>query len=117
MRNDHPHEDPYILNVSAAAEPLDRWQRASRVVVFMLVLAGLGVAVTLFWPEVERLREIENGNNELAADLAMLKAERDALKQEYEWLRDDPQYLEMVARDRLNLQKDGETVFRIKNDD
>lgn len=82
--------------------------------IYMLVFAGLAVACVAFWPEVQRLKEIGDGNSKLAAEVAMLEAERDALKQEYQWLRDDPEYLELVARDRLNLQKEGETVFRIK---
>ena len=113
-----PPDDPQAHTIhAAAADHPDIWQQASRVVIFMLFLAGIGVAATLYWPEIKRLQEINEGNTALAADVAMLKAERDALKQEYEWLRDDPEYLEVVARDRLNLQKDGETVFRIKSED
>ena len=93
---------------------LDIWQRLSRMVIVMIFLAAVGVVGTMFWPEIERLHEIEDGNAKLEAQVAMLRDERDAVKQEYTWLRDDPAYLESVARDRLNKQKDGETIIRIK---
>ncbi|MFT5467966.1 MAG: cell division protein FtsB [Verrucomicrobiales bacterium] len=105
------HDDP------EATDELDIWQRASRVLTYMLVFAGIAVACVLFWPEIERLEKIGDGNSKLEAEVAMLEAERDAVKQEFQWLRDDPEYLELVARDRLNLQKDGETVFRIKREE
>jgi cell division protein FtsB len=33
---------------------------------------------------------------------------------EVNWLKTDPTYLETIARDRLDLMKEGETVFRLE---
>jgi len=33
---------------------------------------------------------------------------------EISWLKTDPNYLETVARDRLDLMKEGETIFRLE---
>ena len=33
---------------------------------------------------------------------------------EINWLKTDPTYLETIARDRLDLMKEGETIFRLE---
>ncbi len=33
---------------------------------------------------------------------------------EISWLKTDPTYLETIARDRLDLMKEGETIFRLE---
>lgn len=110
----HECRAPLHCPEPAEGSQLDIWQRLCRILVVMIFLGVLGVVGTKFWPEIERLREIEDGNAKLEAQVAMLRDERDAVKQEYTWLRDDPGYLESVARDKLNKQKDGETIIRIK---
>ena len=41
-----------------------------------------------------------------------LQADRDKLLRRMEWIKSDTAYLEMAARDRLQLQKEGEFVLR-----
>jgi cell division protein FtsB len=43
-----------------------------------------------------------------------LKENRDKLLRRMEWLKNDNSYLETAARDRLNLQKEGEYVLRFE---
>ena len=42
----------------------------------------------------------------------VLQSDRDKLLRRMEWIKNDNAYLEMAARDRLHLQKDGEFVLR-----
>ena len=35
-------------------------------------------------------------------------------QREVQLLQNDPEYLELVARDKLDLMKDGETIFRLQ---
>ena len=41
---------------------------------------------------------------------------KDAKERELSAILHDPQYLELIARDRLNYYKPGERVFRIERD-
>ena len=54
-------------------------------------------------------------------DISKLQAQRDEQQallskqtREVSLLKTDPVYLETIARDRLDLMKDGETIFRIE---
>jgi len=91
----------------------DLWQRLSQLMIaflFLLVLAGI---LRIFWPEIERHRE-------LAAEVARLEKIRDIrlervaeLQRQNEWMLTDREYLESVARDRLDLANEDEIVVRI----
>ncbi len=91
----------------------DLWQRLSQLMIvflFLLVLAGI---LRIFWPEIERHRE-------LSAEVARLEIIRDKrlervadLQRQNEWMLTDREYLESVARDRLDLANEDEIVVRI----
>ena len=91
----------------------DLWQRLSQlmiVFIFLLVLAGI---LRIFWPEIERHRE-------LSAEVDRLEKIRDKrlervaeLQRQNEWMLTDREYLESVARDRLDLANEDEIVVRI----
>ena len=49
---------------------------------------------------------------ELKGQRKELQADRDKLLRRMEWIKSDNAYLEMAARDRLQLQKEGEFVLR-----
>ena len=42
------------------------------------------------------------------------KEELSRKEQKSDLIKNDPEYLEVMARDRLQLQKDGEKVFRFE---
>ncbi|MEO0445561.1 MAG: septum formation initiator family protein [Verrucomicrobiota bacterium] len=78
----------------------------------LIFLGSLGIVAAKFWPEIQKLRRLEDRTAELLRQAHSLELERDRLREEYRLLRDDLDYLEAVARDRLDLAKPGETVFR-----
>ena len=94
----------------------DVWQRLSQLMVaclFLLVLAGI---LRIFWPEIERHRE-------LSAEAHRLETIRDKrleqvtkLQRQNEWMLTDKEYLESVARDRLDMAHSDEVVVRIDRD-
>jgi cell division protein FtsB len=43
-------------------------------------------------------------------------AEKEYRETEYQALKEDPEFLELNAMDRLNLHREGERVYRIKRD-
>lgn len=94
----------------------DIWQRLSRVMEVMLYLLALAAIMRLFAPEVEKQRKL---NAELA-QVELLQAERlaevNSLKQEYDLLKNDAAYVDLMARDRLNKALDGEYIVRIERE-
>ncbi len=81
----------------------------------LVLIAGAGLVLTGLWfyPQLMRIDEMEKS-------LAEKEAERDSLslllqqqQREEQWLKTDPAYVELLARERLGLMKDGETVFRL----
>ncbi|HWY50201.1 MAG TPA: septum formation initiator family protein [Chthoniobacterales bacterium] len=91
------------------------WQRWNRVLVTLLLLAVWLVIVSLFVPPYKKLKI---GH----ADIDQLQAQRDEQQvllsrqtREVNLLKTDSTYLETIARDRLDLMKEGETVFRIES--
>jgi cell division protein FtsB len=90
------------------------WQRLNRVLRVLLVIAVWLVIISLFVPPYKRL-------NQAHAEIDNLQAQRDEQKallarqtREIELLKTDVTYLETVARDRLDLMKEGETIFRLE---
>ncbi|MFV1994234.1 MAG: septum formation initiator family protein [Verrucomicrobiales bacterium] len=93
----------------------DIWLRLNRVLLvlmFLLVMAGI---LSLFWPEMERRKELESNLLQLTETRDALRERRQKLGARLEWLKTDPEYLETVARDRLDLQKDDELIIRIEH--
>lgn len=90
------------------------WQRLNSVLRVLLAVAVVLVIVSLFLPPYKKLgqgrTEIENLQSQVN-DQKMLLARQ---TREVNLLKTDPAYLETVARDKLDLMKDGETVFRIE---
>ena len=90
------------------------WQRLNRVLRVLLVIAVWLVIISLFVPPYKKL-------NQGHAEIDNLQAQRDEQKtllahqtREIELLKTDVTYLETIARDRLDLMKEGETVFRLE---
>lgn len=82
---------------------------------FAVLLIVLCVAVGVL--SVPQLRELRSLNEELRRAEAQeehARAFNEQKERELKALREDPRYLELVARDRLDLQRPGERIYRIK---
>ncbi len=116
MRNpDFTDQPECTLHASlAAGEPsASLWKRLSRLMELVIYSLLVLAAWKLFGPEFLR-------RDELAAEMQRLehiRSEKEArvvrLRQEHRLLKTDKEYLETVARDRLNLQREGEHIIRI----
>lgn len=80
--------------------------------VFGISFGALGIIGAKFWPEVEKLNRLHLRTQALEIREAQLRLTRNRLREEYLRLKDDPEYLELVSRDRLDLLRPGETVVR-----
>lgn len=90
------------------------WQRLNRVLVVLLFVAGWLVVMSLFLPPYQRLKlsraAVENLQMQVNDQKVLLARQT----REVNLLKTDPVYLETIARDRLDLMKDGETIFRLE---
>ena len=90
------------------------WQRLNRILKVLLVLAAWLVIVSLFAPPYKRLtqghREIDNLQAQVNEQKTLLTRQT----RDVNLLKNDATYLETIARDRLDLMKDGETIFRLE---
>jgi cell division protein FtsB len=90
------------------------WQRLNSVLRVLLAVATILVIVSLFLPPYKKLgqgrTEIENLQSQVNDQKILLARQT----REVNLLKTDPTYLETMARDKLDLMKDGETIFRIE---
>jgi cell division protein FtsB len=79
-----------------------------------LIIAGFAaVAVAAFYPEILRHRSLSNQLAEeknTLADEQLTKARRE---REVHLLKTDSEYVEIIARDRIGVMKEGETIYRL----
>ena len=80
-------------------------------VIIFLILAGLFVA--FLTPKVLRVHQLETRSRSLDEELKKLQQQNLMLETELKLLRDDPVYLERVARQKLNKAKEGEIVYKV----
>lgn len=99
----------------APAEGETIWQTLSRITATLIIVAGLGVALTFFIPELERREALDRDIERLEVKRASAVAVRDAHRRELRWLNDDSDYLEIKARDKLDLYNEGEVILRIED--
>lgn len=82
---------------------------------YLLALLVIPVALLYFRPPVKEQEEARQRLADLASHRDQLKAEAERLQRKLELIKSDPEYLESMARDRLNLQKDGEIILRFED--
>jgi cell division protein FtsB len=90
------------------------WQRLNRVLRVLLVLAGWLVIISLFLPRYKQLTQSRGQIDTLQAQVNDQKLILARQTREVNLLKTDPTYLETIARDRLDLMKEGETIFRVE---
>ena len=90
------------------------WQRLNRILLVLLVIAIWLVIVSLFVPPYKKLTqsriEVDNLQQQVNDQQTLLARQT----REVNLLKTDMTYLETIARDRLDLMKDGETIFRLE---
>jgi cell division protein FtsB len=90
------------------------WQRINRVLKVLLFVAGWLVIVSLFVPPYKKLNASRAGIDNLQAQVNEQKTLLARQNREVNLLKTDPTYLETIARDHLDLMKEGEVVFRLE---
>lgn len=90
------------------------WQRLNRILLVLLVIAVWLAIVSLFVPPYKKLTQSRAEIDNLQAQVSEQKGLLARQTREINLLKTDATYLETIARDRLDLMKEGETIFRLE---
>ncbi len=85
-------------------------RNATTSIVFILLLVLFGF---LLIPRMAQVRSLSERSASLDKQLRDLKKQNEMLENELRLLRDDPVYLEKVARSQFNKAKEGEVVYKV----
>jgi cell division protein FtsB len=89
------------------------WHSLNRLLVALIAFTAVTLIACAFVPELKNSQEQSDRVDQLQAQISK---ERDLLAEhtrQVELLQGDPEYIETIARDRLDMMKEGETIYRI----
>lgn len=89
------------------------WNALNRLVVLLIFLAVGTVLFFFFQPELAKLSDMQRRVAELKTTEEQILIEQLRLEREKKLLTSEPEFLENIARDKLDLMKPGETIFRL----
>jgi cell division protein FtsB len=74
-----------------------------------------GVSVIIFFiPSYSKIQDLKKKNQEFEQELMELEAAKDAMEEERRLLKENEDYLEGVAREKMSVGREGETIYRIE---
>ena len=80
-----------------------------RLHLWMIVAGGL---LLLFLPGILHTQQLRERRRELQAEIERLKQQNAQLRKESTLLKEDPLYIERVARRKLGVARPGEVIYR-----
>jgi cell division protein FtsB len=91
------------------------WLRVQSLGFFVFAgIVATGVGVLLFVPTFHRGHEMQRELRRLDAEIQRGESREKQQRQEIEALKTDPSYIERTARNKLNLARPNETIFRFE---
>ena len=91
------------------------WQRMNHVLRVLLFVAVWLLIISFFLPPHKQLNRNRVETDKLVAQLTEEKLLLAQQTRQVALLKSDPTYLETIARDKLDLMKEGETIFRLES--
>lgn len=82
---------------------------------YLLLLLLIPAGVIYFWPQWKEQEEAKKKLAEITLQRDVLAQKADKLEKKLELIKNDPEYLETMARDKLSLQKDGEIILHFED--
>lgn len=89
------------------------WHSLNRFVLTLIVLSGTVPIGYSFLPEVDKHKAQDARVEELKAEVLKKRMTLVRHQREENLLKHDPEYLGLIARDKLGLMKEGETIYRM----
>ena len=90
------------------------WQQMNQVLRVLLFLALWLLLISFFLPPYKQLQRDRAAYDQLHRQVTEQKALLARLTRQVALLKNDPTYLETIARDSLEMMKPGETIFRLE---
>lgn len=90
------------------------WHSLNRLVIALIGFAVVIVMVCAFLPELKAVREQADRVDELKARIEVERTLLARRTRQVELLKNDREYVEMIARDRLDVMREGETIYRLE---
>lgn len=88
------------------------WRAVSRLLGWLVAIALVCLGLAYFKPQMARQAALEAELRGLREALRAEEEKHEALRAQLDWIKNDPAYLEVQARDRLDMAREGETVVR-----
>jgi cell division protein FtsB len=88
------------------------WHRINRFLWVLLVLTMIGVVIGAFLPELQKQRSEREERDRLHRLIDEQRSLHSRYERQIGWLEHDPVYLEIIARDKLDMAKPEETILR-----
>ena len=105
------HDDDYFNDAPA---PVTIWQRLNRFIGVLIVLAVVAGIIGAFLPQLQRQKDAAMEEQKLELQVKTRRERVDHQTRELSWLKNDPSYVEIIARERLDYMKEGETIYRLE---
>ena len=80
-----------------------------------ILLVVVFIAFTI--PRIAHVEKLQERSDALEEELKKIKIENKRMETELRLLKDDPVYLEKVAREKFNKAKEGEIVYKVVRED
>lgn len=91
----------------------EMWHHLNRLVTAAIFLVVVGVVVLAFYPEWTRREALARQLGEEREKLVAEQLLQEQRSREVVLLQTDPEYVEIIARDKIGVMKEGETIFRL----
>ena len=78
-------------------------------VIVVLVISGL---MLFFVPVLQKTHRLQDDKARLQREIAAAQEQQQLYQKETELMKNDPAYVEHIARDRLSMGRPGETIIR-----
>ncbi len=104
----------YYLHPHDAHPPVSIWQRINRLLWVLLILAMVAMVIGAFLPELQEQRNEREKRADLRRQIDEQQDLHDRLGRQIDWLKYSPEYLAIIARDKLEMKQEGETILRME---
>jgi len=91
------------------------WNTLTKVVIALLVIAGLGAVVVWYQPVINSNEQMRKRVAQLDGVIRQQEAEQRQLRAAIDSLMRDPKAVERRVREGLGYARPGETIFRFTN--
>ena len=90
------------------------WHTLQRLIFIGITLAVITIIICAYLPVLRELRNAQKKEKELKLLVEQRRLLTNRKERQLHWLKNDPGYFEIIARDRLDVMKEGETIYRLQ---